>query len=73
MKTWLATVWKGNLTIVSLVCLLGCLAAKKYAGLAVPDEVMLALGGAVILGLRRALSRVEAVINEQIPPTGPKP
>lgn len=72
-KTWLMNVWKGNLTISSLASLLLCLAGRKYFGIAVPDEVMAALGAAVIAGLSRAQHRIEAVVNEQVAPTGPLP
>ena len=71
MKTWLLNVAKGNLTFLSLASFLLCLAGRKYLALAVPDEVMVALGAAVIAGIRRAQARIEAVVNEQVPPTGP--
>jgi hypothetical protein len=73
IKTWLLNVFKGNLTMTSLASFLLCLAARKYMNLAVPDEVMAALGAAVIAGLSRTQHRIEAVVNEQVAPTGPPP
>jgi len=67
MRAYLVNALKGNLTIGSLVLLILCLGLKKYGSIQMPDEIFVALVAGVIAGLRRAQSRIEAILSDQVP------
>ena len=64
---------QGWLTYISIIALLACLAAKRYLGLAVPDEVLGALVTGIVVGLKRGQNRIETTLTNAVADNAPDP